>query len=93
VTFKGDGFEKPVVARFDVPYASHDGAARTVYEQIYCQRGDVENRLKELHHGLEMDRTSCSRSWPTSSGSCSPRPHISCSGASAPDARHGPRRR
>jgi hypothetical protein len=32
----------------------------TVYE-IYCQRGDVENRLKELHHGLEMDRTSCVR--------------------------------
>jgi len=32
----------------------------TVY-QIYCQRGDMENRLKELHHGLEMDRTSCSR--------------------------------
>ncbi len=29
--------------------------------QLYCQRGDVENRLKELHHGLEMDRTSCSR--------------------------------
>jgi Transposase DDE domain group 1 len=36
-------------------------APQTVYEQIYCQRGDVENRLKELHHGLEMDRTSCSR--------------------------------
>ncbi len=33
---------------------------QTVYE-IYCQRGDVENRLKELHHGLEMDRTCCSR--------------------------------
>ncbi|MGH7552946.1 MAG: IS1380 family transposase [Longimicrobiales bacterium] len=32
---------------------------RMVYE-LYCQRGDVENRLKELHHGLEMDRTSCS---------------------------------
>ncbi len=29
--------------------------------QVYCQRGDVENRLKELHHGLELDRTSCSR--------------------------------
>jgi hypothetical protein len=28
---------------------------------LYCQRGDVENRLKELHQGLEMDRTSCSR--------------------------------
>jgi hypothetical protein len=26
---------------------------------LYCQRGDVENRLKELHHGLEMDRTGC----------------------------------
>ena len=28
---------------------------------VYCQRGDVENRLKELHYGLEMDRTSCSK--------------------------------
>jgi hypothetical protein len=28
---------------------------------IYCARGDMENRLKELHHGLELDRTSCSR--------------------------------
>jgi hypothetical protein len=35
-------------------------APETIY-QIYCGRGDVENRLKELHHGLEMDRTSCSR--------------------------------
>jgi hypothetical protein len=33
---------------------------QVVYE-IYCQRGDMENRLKELHHGLEMDRTSCSK--------------------------------
>jgi hypothetical protein len=35
-------------------------APETVYT-LYCQRGDVENRLKELHHGLEMDRTSCSK--------------------------------
>ena len=35
-------------------------APETVY-QFYCGRGDVENRLKELHHGLEMDRTSCSQ--------------------------------
>jgi hypothetical protein len=33
---------------------------RRVYE-IYRQRGDCENRIKELHHGLELDRTSCSR--------------------------------
>ena len=37
------------------------GAPKTIYEQVYCQRGDMENRLKELHHGLELDRTSCSR--------------------------------
>jgi hypothetical protein len=29
-----------------------------VYE-IYRDRGDMENRIKELHHGLEIDRTSC----------------------------------
>jgi hypothetical protein len=27
--------------------------------RIYRGRGDAENRIKELHHGLEMDRTSC----------------------------------
>lgn len=31
-----------------------------IYERVYCQRGDAENRIKELHLGLEMDRTSCS---------------------------------
>jgi len=34
-----------------------------VYERIYCQRGDAENRIKELQLGLEMDRTSCSSFW------------------------------
>jgi hypothetical protein len=37
------------------------GSPRHLYERIYCLRGDVENRIKELHHGLEIDRTSCSR--------------------------------
>ncbi len=32
-----------------------------VYDRIYCQRGEIENRIKELHHGLEIDRTSCHR--------------------------------
>ena len=31
--------------------------------QIYRDRGDAENRIKELHHGLELDRTSCSSFW------------------------------
>ena len=35
---------------------------RRVYE-IYRERGDTENRLKELHYGLGFDRTSCSRFW------------------------------
>jgi hypothetical protein len=34
-----------------------------VYERVYCQRGEIENRIKELHHGLEIDRTSCSSFW------------------------------
>jgi len=37
------------------------GAPRRLYERVYCARGDVENRIKELHHGLEIDRGSCSR--------------------------------
>jgi hypothetical protein len=36
---------------------------RFVYEQVYCARGDIENRIKELHDGLEIGRTSCSRFW------------------------------
>ena len=27
---------------------------------VYCQRGDVENRIKELHDGMQIGRTSCS---------------------------------
>ena len=34
-----------------------------IYERVYCQRGEVENRIKELHLGLEMDRTSCPSFW------------------------------
>lgn len=34
---------------------------RFLYETVYCYRGEIENRIKELHHGLEIDRTSCHR--------------------------------
>jgi hypothetical protein len=33
-----------------------------LYEEVYCQRGEIENRIKELH-AMEIDRTSCSRFW------------------------------
>ena len=37
-------------------------APEAVYA-LYCGRGDMENRLKELQHGLALDRTSCHRFW------------------------------
>jgi hypothetical protein len=37
------------------------GSPRWIYERVYCGRGEIENRIKELHHGLEIDRTSCSK--------------------------------
>jgi hypothetical protein len=37
------------------------GPPRRLYEKVYCARGEIENRIKELHHGLEIDRTSCPR--------------------------------
>jgi len=33
-----------------------------LYEKVYCQRGEIENQIKELH-ALQIDRTSCSRFW------------------------------
>ncbi len=35
------------------------GSAQHIYENIYCRRGDFENRIKELKNDLCMDRTSC----------------------------------
>jgi hypothetical protein len=35
------------------------GSPRHLYKRVYCMRAEIENRLKELHHGLEIDRTSC----------------------------------
>ncbi len=37
------------------------GWPQQLYERVYCARGDVENRIKELKMGLEIDRTSCTR--------------------------------
>jgi hypothetical protein len=45
-------------ARFVVTNLRH-GAER-VYE-IYRGRGESENRIKELQHGLRLDRTSCTK--------------------------------
>jgi hypothetical protein len=38
-----------------------EGDARSVYENTYCARGEMENRIKEAQLGLFADRTSCQR--------------------------------
>ena len=37
-------------------------SARWIYEEVYCQRGDVENRIREMK-ALHVDRTSCTGFW------------------------------
>ena len=36
---------------------------RFICETVYGARGDIENRIKELLNGLQIDRTSCCRFW------------------------------
>jgi len=31
--------------------------------KIFTASAPIENRIKELHHGFEIDRTSCTRFW------------------------------
>lgn len=35
------------------------GSPKHIYRDVYCARGDAENRIKELKDCLEIDRTSC----------------------------------
>jgi hypothetical protein len=37
------------------------GTARTIYEDLYCQRGQAENHIKAWKRHLAADRTSCRR--------------------------------
>jgi hypothetical protein len=50
----------------------------TAVYHFYCGRGDVENRLKELHHGGRWTGPVPRSSWPTSSASCLRWPRTSC---------------
>lgn len=40
-----------------------EGDAQMIYDQIYCARGEMENRIKEQQLGLFADRTSCHGWW------------------------------
>ncbi len=41
-----------------------EGDGQELYEQLYCQRGEMENRIKEQQLDLFADRTSCHDWWP-----------------------------
>jgi hypothetical protein len=40
-----------------------DGRAQELYDQVYCARGEMENRIKEQQLDLFSDRTSCQAWW------------------------------
>ena len=40
------------------------GQAQALYDELYCQRGEAENRIKEAQVGLFATRTSCHRLLP-----------------------------
>lgn len=39
------------------------GDAQALYDEVYCARGEMENRIKEQQLGLFSDRTSCHSWW------------------------------
>jgi hypothetical protein len=41
-----------------------EGDGKELYERLYCQRGEMENRIKEQQLDLFADRTSCHDWWP-----------------------------
>lgn len=40
-----------------------EGGAQALYDEVYCARGEMENRIKEQQLGLFADRTSCHDWW------------------------------
>ena len=57
VIAKAEHGEQGPNPRFVVTSLSGDG--QELYDRLYCQRGDAENRIKEQQLGLFADRTSC----------------------------------
>jgi hypothetical protein len=57
VIIKAEYLDKGANPRFVV--TNRPGDPRQLYEDLYCQRGQMENRIKEQQLGLFADRTSC----------------------------------
>ncbi len=60
VILKAEHMKDGPNARFVVSNLDHL-TAEQVYDELYVQRGDAENRIKEQQLGLFADRTSCSK--------------------------------
>ena len=60
VILKAEHLQPGPNARFVVSNLDHLSGEQ-VYDELYVQRGDAENRIKEQQLGLFADRTSCSR--------------------------------
>lgn len=56
---KAEHSDKGENPRFVVVSPGLVGEPQTLYEQSYCARGEMENRIKEQQLGLFADRTSC----------------------------------
>lgn len=59
VIAKAEYTEKGSNPRFVV--TNVPGDAQSLYDDVYCQRGEMENRIKEQQHDLFANRTSCHR--------------------------------
>jgi hypothetical protein len=57
VIAKAEYTDKGENPRFVV--TSLEGDAQQLYDEVYCARGEMENRIKEQQLGLFSDRTSC----------------------------------
>jgi hypothetical protein len=61
VLIKAEQTDKGSNPRFVV--TNLEGPAQELYDEVYCARGEMENRIKEQQLGLFSDRTSCTGWW------------------------------
>ncbi len=60
IIFRGDsGFCRPKMLQWCDNYDE----AQWLYDEVYCARGEMENRIKEQQLDLFADRTSCHDWW------------------------------
>lgn len=60
VVAKAEHLERGSNPRFVVTsFSEEEWEARALYEELYCARGEMENRIKEQQLDLFADRTSC----------------------------------